>query len=1276
MLNHLCVSKTLPEGYWIQSIRALSLDEASTLGAVLNVPPIQEKESVAGLFSDFQVIAPRKDTQSPWSSKTTDLLKALKLPIARIERFKLIRKEEAAQYDPLTESIIKEYAVLQSWWEGGASSVEPLRTIPLTELREYNQTTHLGLTSQELTYVENYFTEQKRSPTEVELMMFAQANSEHCRHKLFNRKLSVNGQALPNSLFNMIRYTSMASPDGLLSAYHDNAAVFALPAASFSNIDETGKYTWKITSLGALIKVETHNHPTAICPYPGAATGTGGELRDEGATGRGGKPRAGLVGFSVSSWRGATPPPVPNNIASPFRIMVEAPLGAANYGNEFGRPTVVGYFRSFSQIESDTTYYGYHKPIMLAGGIGVIPQKLVNKVPLSAGDKIVVLGGPAMRIGLGGGALSSAPQGASHAELDFASVQRDNAELARRCQEVINRCIGAAINPIKSIHDVGAGGLSNAIPEIIHESDKGAVIDLALIPTNDPTLNALEIWCNEAQERFIVGLAPESLPEWENYCRQECAPFAVVGTVTDEPVLMVQDTRTDIVAVNVELGFLLGKVALEPRDLQDKIPRPLRGYPLYERGNQNVPLVSPLEKGVVEPQARPRDFAILIHNTLSHPTVAEKRFLITIGDRSVGGLTVRDQMVGPKQVPVADCAVLKDGFDAITGIAMAIGERGPVALIDPIASAQLAVGEAITNIAGARIANISDIRMSGNWMAVNNSDTNIAALAAAVETVALKMCPALGIAIPVGKDSVSMESRFEAAGKSYQVTSPMTLVVSAFAPVTDISSVLTPELQNIESELWSIDLGDGKSLGGSIAEEVFLTRHCEQSEAIHRDELHGLHQSPAPRHDEPLLLKSFFECIQQLHALNLITAYHDRSDGGFLATLSEMAFASTVGLNITIPDKAHPLFWLFNEALGAIIQVPAQHATKAHEIIKTFGLTAHTQVVAKSTAAYDLVINHQQKILYSEKVQTLRTLWSETSFEIERARDNPDCVSEYQAAMAQGQEPTLWVNHHPKTAAPLTPTILHPPKMAVLRDVGTNGHVEMARAFSEAGFEVYDVPLRSLVEGGSLQSYQGIALAGGFSYGDVLGAGSGVANLILHNPQLREMFQRFFADPARFTLGVCNGCQIVSRLKSIIPGAEHWPEVLPNRSGRFEARFSMVEVMPSPSVLLSNMAGSALPIVVAHGEGRINTPPISYPAVLRFITAIDKSTVVAHAYPSNPSGSEAGVTGFCNVSGTVTALMPHPERVYDYSTWSWRPQGAFGKSPWFTVFANARSFVG
>ncbi|TDJ61013.1 MAG: phosphoribosylformylglycinamidine synthase [Proteobacteria bacterium] len=1208
------------------------------------------------------LVAPRIGTISPWSSKATDIAANCGLnTLLRLERatrwdFTGATAADMAVltpfiHDRMTETVLRDSAQAEAL--GHTTDAIALASIPLKKngrgaIALANRELGLALSEAEIDYLVEVYSVLDRDPTDIELMMFAQANSEHCRHKIFNAEWRIDGVKQAQTLFDMIRHTHTCAPNKVLSAYSDNSAVttgyranrfFADPASlAYGLTDE---------DVHLLIKVETHNHPTAISPYPGAATGSGGEIRDEGATGRGAKPKAGLTGFSVSHLRipnfprpWENPRPFNPQLASAFQIMLEGPIGAAGYNNEFGRPTLTGYFRCFEDRSLVHDIRGYDKPIMLAGGTGNIRAEHVHKHNIAAGTKVVVIGGPAMLIGLGGGAASSVQSGIGDVQLDFASVQRDNPEMQRRCQEVIDTCWALGKdNPVVSIHDVGAGGLSNAVPEILHDSARGGRIELRAIPSADPSMSPLAIWCNEAQERYVLAIEADHIDQFNAICARERCPLALIGEATTEQRLVVHDSLHQRDVIDLPMDVIFGK----PPKMFREVHAIVRNGRPFDTGPLNV--------------------AEALHRVLSFPSVADKRFLITIGDRNVGGLTARDQMVGPWQTPVADCAVTASGFGVYTGEAMALGERSPVALLDAAASGRLAVGEALTNIASARIMHLSDVVLSANWMAAAGHPGEDADLFATVRAVAMDLCPALGIAIPVGKDSMSMKTQWHQGEVEHAITAPLSLIVSAFAPVVDVRRTLTPELKLDcgETCLLLIDLGRGaQRLGGSILAQCY-----------------GSLGTVPPDLDSAEMVRELFNAIQILNETGYLLAYHDRSDGGLITTLCEMAFAARSGLDIDIALLgSDPIAALFCEELGAVIQVRNADldAVQTH-LAQSAHLVGYYHVVAHPKSGDRIDIhNGTQPILHTD-LGTLLQSWSLNTFHMQSARDNPRCAEQEFAAITDLTDPGLHLRTRfalPRSAAVMSAR----PRIAVLRDQGVNGHVEMAAAFDRAGFEAIDVHMSDLLERSfTLETFNGLVACGGFSYGDVLGAGGGWAKSILFNGHARDTFAEFFHSTRRFALGVCNGCQMLAHLRQLIPGAENWPRFERNTSEQFEARLVMVEVLESPSILMRDMIGTRAPIVVAHGEGRVtsHTTAQAPEICLRYI---DNHGVPTEGYPYNPNGSSGGITGLTNDDGRVTIMMPHPERLFLRSQYSWiDPSWTSDEGPWMQLFRNARAWL-
>jgi phosphoribosylformylglycinamidine synthase len=1295
--------------YFIDSDPGAQPDPAA-LGRILQAQS-EASQIVPGAASLF--VVPRLGTLSPWASKATEILRGAGLPVHRVERG--LRLDVAglpdagspqwpvlsrALHDPMTQSLLRDREQAARLFATPPRG--KLERVALADLDAANARLGLALSADEIEYLRRSFAELGREPSDVELMMFAQANSEHCRHKIFNAAFIVDGEPQRRTLFKMIRNTHAEAPQLTLSAYKDNAAVIEGHAAQAFRPDGQGVYRASpLRPTAFCIKVETHNHPTAIAPFAGASTGAGGEIRDEGATGRGGKPKAGLTGFSVSHLRIPSLPqpweamrPLNPRMASALEIMRDGPIGAAAFNNEFGRPALCGYFRSFEIATTEPGFVrGYDKPIMLAGGLGTVEVSLVEKKPLRPGDHVIVLGGPAMLIGLGGGAASSVASGDSSEELDFASVQRDNPELERRCQEVIDRCVAlVADNPIRCIHDVGAGGLSNAIPELLHDSDVGGVIDLRAIPSDDPSLSPMQIWSNEAQERYVLGIAPEDLEGFAQVCVRERCPFAVVGTATAEQQLILHDGRTS------------GTAAMDGRAHADAVGvRSASKTTLFDARSE-VGQESPSSEGHVidmpmktlfgnTPQMlrdtqRPRatrwpkvetlDFdgdrkalETAGLRVLAHPSVAAKNFLVTIGDRSVGGLCARDQMVGPWQLPLADCAITLDDFDGYAGEAMAVGERTPLALLDAAASARMAVGEAITNLAAAPVDALSDIKLSANWMAAAGHPGEDAALFDAVHAVGMELCPELGISIPVGKDSLSMQAQWQHEGATRKTISPVSLVVSAFARVADVRDQLQPVLvRDVDSELWLIGLGAGQQrMGGSIFAQC-----------------HGGFGGASPDLDDPVLLRRFFDLIQQARREGLLLAYHDRSDGGVFATLCELAFAAHVGLEISLDQRGEDAVRaLFNEELGAIVQVAVENRADFADLVDRHDLTHCAQRIARPVATPTIKVRRGRSTLAEWGWQEAFDAWWSVTHAMQSLRDDPACAEEERAARRDFH--VLPLSSHltfkhsnsdtgEKAALPIRG--LSRPRIAILREQGVNGQIEMAAAFDRAGFEAVDVHMSDLIERRTaLDGFKGLAACGGFSYGDVLGAGRGWATSILERDWLREQFAAFFARSDTFTLGACNGCQMLAQIRELIPGAQHWPKFLRNRSEQYEARLSLIEVLDSPSVLLTGMAGSRIPIVVAHGEGRAAFDQDSDRASAHMaVRYVDGAGRIATAYPANPNGSPDAIAGLTSADGRATLMMPHPERVFRSVQLSWRPAGWGEDSPWMRLFRNARAFVG
>jgi phosphoribosylformylglycinamidine synthase len=1315
--------------HFIDSSAPLSTDDTARLDAMLTYG---EPAGAApdGVTEEFFVI-PRLGTISPWASKATDIAHNCGMAqIHRIERgiaFSVLLKGgilgsgfgatkkladaevsavAALLHDRMTESVLRDASQASNLFR--ELDAKPLETVDVigagkAALARANTDLGLAMSDDEVDYLVAAFTKAGRNPTDVELMMFAQANSEHCRHKIFNADWIIDGEVQEKTLFQMIKNTHQLQPKGTIVAYSDNSSI--MEGATVTRFYPRGaghEYAASTELTHTLMKVETHNHPTAISPFPGASTGAGGEIRDEGATGRGAKPKAGLTGFTVSNlmlpdalraWENAANVSAPfaaraateganvaiygkpDRIASPLQIMIDGPLGGAAFSNEFGRPVLGGYFRTYEQNvgrvagASIESVYGYHKPIMIAGGIGSIADQHTHKNDIPVGSLLIQLGGPGMRIGMGGSAASSMATGTNTADLDFDSVQRGNPEMERRAQEVINACwqMGAD-NPIISIHDVGAGGLSNAFPEITNDAKRGAIFDLRKVPLEESGMAPKEIWSNESQERYVLAIAPGSLPLFAAMCERERCLYAAVGVATEERQLKVVDPLNDNSPVDMPMDVLLGKPPKMQRDVKH-----------VEHTFAAVDLTG-------------LDLVEVAQRVLLLPTVGDKSFLITIGDRTVGGTTVRDQMVGPWQVPVADCAITAMSFEGYLGEAMAMGERTPLAVINAAASGRMAVGESITNIASAPIADISDIKLSANWMAACGQPGQDAALFDTVKAVGMELCPALGISIPVGKDSLSMRTTWRDDGTDKAVLSPVSLIVSAFAPVVDIRRPLTPQIRSDAGDtvMILIDLGRGKNrLGASALAQVTQQLGNEVPDVDSADDL-----------------KAFFAAIQQLGADGKLLAYHDRSDGGLFATLCEMAFAGRSGLSVNLDilamDGEHAADWgdaknwagqvserrneltlraLFAEELGAVIQVRADDKSAVMNVLREHQLGACSHIIGKPNERGVIEFTRDAKIIYSQKRSSLHRLWSETSWRIARLRDNPACAdAEYDRLLDEtdpGISPVLTFDPQDNVAAPFIATGARP-RVAILREQGVNSHIETAWVMHQAGFAAVDVHMSDLIAGRArLDDFHGVIAVGGFSYGDVLGAGEGWAKTILFNNLLAEQFARFFNRADTFGLGVCNGCQMMSNLKSIIPGAHAWPKFTRNKSEQFEARFGMVEVLDSPSIFFSGMAGTKTPIAIAHGEGFADFSLTGEQSeVHRAMRFVDNRGEPTEVYPFNPNGSPQGLAGVTTADGRFSVMMPHAERVFRSVQQSWHPESWGEDSPWMRMFRNARKWVG
>ncbi|WP_298832936.1 phosphoribosylformylglycinamidine synthase [uncultured Piscinibacter sp.] len=1288
--------------HWVWSDHPLAGAEHDRLEALLRYG-----EPYAGpVEGALLVVAPRLGTVSPWASKATDIAHNCGLAIRRVERvteFRLalkngllggakplsadeLRRCAALLHDRMTESVLLARDDAKHLFDEQPG--KPMEHVDVlgrgrVALEAANKDFGLALSDDEIDYLVAAFTGLQRNPTDVELMMFAQANSEHCRHKIFNARFTIDGVAQDQSMFGMIRNTHRLAPQHTVIAYSDNASVMEgheverwLPQG-YTNAPAWGP---RRDTAHVLMKVETHNHPTAISPFPGASTGAGGEIRDEGATGRGSRPKAGLTGFSVSNlhlpgtsepWE-RQPYGKPEHIASPLQIMIDGPLGGAAFNNEFGRPNLLGYFRVYEQTV-DGVRRGYHKPIMIAGGLGTISASQTSKIEFPAGTLLVQLGGPGMRIGMGGGAASSMAAGANAAELDFDSVQRGNPEIQRRAQEVINHCwaLGES-NPILAIHDVGAGGISNAFPELVDGAGKGARFDLSKVPLEESGLAPKEIWCNESQERYVMAVRADALPLFQAMCERERCPFAIVGVATDRKQLVLEQPGSDDKPIDMPMEVLLGKPPRMHRDVE----RVVRSAPALKLDDVA------LEKAAFD--------------VLRHPTVASKRFLITIGDRTVGGLDHRDQMVGPWQVPVADCAVTLADYAGFAGEAMSMGERTPLASLDAPASGRMAVGEAVTNLLAAPI-ELARVKLSCNWMAACGEPGEDAALYDTVKAVGMELCPALGISVPVGKDSLSMRTRWSEGGAAKQVTAPVSLIVSAFASVADVRPTLTPQLQPGDTTLVLVDLGQGrKRMGGSMLAQVL-------------EQVGSLDVDGVPDLDDPALLKALVAAVNELRGQGHLLAYHDRSDGGLWATVCEMAFAGQLGVSLNVDllvtegdgiadsraEYGDSKNWtaqvgprrqeltlkaLFNEELGVVLQVPSAVRNEVMQTLRAHGLSRHSHFVGKTNERGVVEVWRDTKVVFASSLRDLHQAWDEVSWRIAVLRDNPACADAEHAQAGRTGDPGLHLHLSfdpaDDVAAPFVAKAR--PQVAILREQGVNSHVEMSYAMHQAGFETFDVHMSDLHSGRArLDRFQGFVACGGFSYGDTLGAGEGWARSVMFNPVLAEQFAAFFGRSDTFALGVCNGCQMMAALAPIIPGAQAWPKFTRNKSEQFEARLSLVEVLQSPSIFFTGMEGSRIPIAVAHGEGFADfSQRGDARAVHRAMRFVDHAGAPTEAYPANPNGSPDGLTSVTTADGRFTVLMPHPERVFRNVQMSWTSGDKSAFSPWMRMFRNARRWVG
>ena len=1238
--------------------------ELEVLNNLLTYGPLLQAEQVVGL--EFYVV-PRPGTISPWASKATDIAHNCGLNrVNRIERGILYTIDTVDEvpiellHDRMIEAVFTHLDDCTALFQ--SHQPRPLNEIDTTHqgrnaLAQANIDLGLALSPDEIDYLAQAYVELGRNPSDVELMMFAQANSEHCRHKIFNASWTIDGVEQDMSLFNMIKNTHALHSEGVLSAYHDNSAVIeGFRASRFAPDTATADYRYEDTRLDILMKVETHNHPTAISPFPGAATGSGGEIRDEGATGTGSKPKAGLCGFSVSNLKipGFEQPweqdyGKPGRIASALDIMLEGPIGAASFNNEFGRPNTCGYFRSYEQsvvTESGREVRGYHKPIMVAGGVGIIRREHIDKQDIPPGSNIIVLGGPAMLIGLGGGAASSMASGSSSESLDFASVQRGNPEMERRVQEVIDRCFAQGHeNPILSIHDVGAGGLSNALPELVNDAGRGAELDLRSIPNDEPGMSPMEIWCNESQERYVLAVADQRLEDFIVLCERERCIYAVLGKATEQRNLRVSDAQFDNRPVDLPLDVLLGKPPKMHRTAE--------------------------HREITQPEFEPGDVDLraALYRVLRLPTVADKTFLISIGDRSVSGLVCRDQMVGPWQVPVADASVTLSDYRAYSGEVMSMGERTPLALLDAPAAGRIAIGEALTNMGSAWVGDLSRTVLSANWMAAAGHAGEDAKLYDTVKAVGMELCPELGITIPVGKDSLSMQTRWQDGDDGKSVTAPLSLIISAFAPVADVRKTVTPDIKpsSENSYLLLLDYGEGQNRIGASA----LTQVYSQT------------GTSGPDLDNAALFKAAFISLQSMLEEELLLAYHDRSDGGLIVTLCEMAFAGRSGLNCDTSSLGDDVLCaLFAEELGVVMQVSESNLPRVEAKLREAGVDHLCHRLGEPQSEAKLKITHAGETIIDESIVELQRAWAETTLQMQLLRDNPECAQQEFDLIQPAQPAKLFSRLSFDPADDICAGLVGgaAPRIAILREEGVNGQVEMAAAFDRAGFSASDVHMSDIISGRvSLADFQGIAACGGFSYGDVLGAGEGWAKSILYNPRAFDEFSAFFERDDSFGLGICNGCQMMSNLYQMIPGATHWPRFVRNKSEQFEARVAMAEILESASLFLAGMHGSMMPVVVAHGEGRVETRDCSAVGLLERELAclryVDAAGEASEIYPLNPNGSEQGLNGFSNEDGRFTIMMPHPERIFRSVQNSWQAADWGEYSPWMRMFRNARRWI-